>query len=75
MSFVRKLEIQGIRSVGPNDSEKVTLKFDRPFTIITGFFDTYSPSSKIGTFCVCSKLENVSIFGEGLYPVSDFNGS
>ena len=41
MSFVRKLEIQGIRSVGPNDSEKVTLKFDRPFTIITGLFDTY----------------------------------
>ena len=38
MSFVRKLEIQGIRSVGPNDSEKVTVKFDRPFTIITGLF-------------------------------------
>ena len=36
MSFVRKLEIQGIRSVGPNDSEKVTVRFDRPFTLITG---------------------------------------
>ena len=36
MSFVSKLEIQGIRSVGPNDSEKVTIRFDRPFTLITG---------------------------------------
>lgn len=36
MAFVNKLEIQGIRSVGPNDSEKVTIEFDRPFTLITG---------------------------------------
>merc|ERR1711892_335513 len=36
MSFVNKLEIQGIRSVGPNDDNALKVKFFRPFTLITG---------------------------------------
>ena len=36
MTFVNKLEIQGIRSVGPNSENAVKIKFFRPFTLITG---------------------------------------
>ena len=36
MSFVNKLEIQGVRSVGPNDGNALKVKFFRPFTLITG---------------------------------------
>ena len=36
MAFVNRIDIQGIRSVGPGDEDKVSVKFYKPFTLITG---------------------------------------
>ena len=35
-AYINRLEIQGVRSVGPNDENTVKVKFFRPFTLITG---------------------------------------
>merc|ERR1712141_841933 len=31
-----RIDIQGIRSVGPGEEDRVTIKFERPFALITG---------------------------------------
>ena len=36
MSYLKKLSIQGVRSVGPSEEDKIEIKFFKPFTLITG---------------------------------------
>lgn len=36
MATLNKLSIQGVRSVGPGEEDRVDVKFFRPFTLITG---------------------------------------
>ena len=36
MASLKRLKIQGVRSVGPNEENQVEVKFFTPFTILTG---------------------------------------
>ena len=36
MATLKKLSVQGVRSVGPSEENKVEIKFRKPFTMITG---------------------------------------
>ena len=35
MATLKKLSVQGVRSVGPGEEDRVVVKFFRPFTLIT----------------------------------------